>query len=48
MDDAEIFKTRSILTSRRRKKISRFLFCTLATIAVIIIILSVIVTFIEL
>ncbi|WP_288318897.1 hypothetical protein [Xylanibacter caecicola] len=47
MDSADYFKTRSMLSYKRRRKISLILFRTMIFIAVIIVIMSVISTFIE-
>lgn len=47
MDSADYFKTRSLLSYKRRRKISLILFRTMIFIAIIIVIMSVISTFVE-
>lgn len=47
IDESEKFKIKSFLSSKRRKAASKLLFNILTFIAVIVVILAVIVTFVE-
>ncbi len=47
MDSADEFKRKSLLSSSRKKKISLILFRTMVFIAAVIVILSIISTFME-